>query len=187
MTSLTRHSYGAEYLPSTVEARQRVVDDWKELAASPAKNQFLFGGVLAAECEAAAVAIGTHLAAAGLAGFQGGTAGFDGNSARHDPSTPVEIIFEARNFETWRAEMTSYPYTYRATMILFRPGIPRLRSRAAPNLSKAPPTYLEVFPALDLEFRFDMILGTEFQRRAAIVALKKALERLREMNAHNAI
>ena len=189
LTELTRHTYGQDFWerslgapPQTVEYRQRLVSDWTELNRLT-KGRPIFDESMRSECLVAIQAIGARLIEA-LRPFGETVASSYLTRLVERPaidSSSLETIF---SFDVGAYNTANWPprdRIGRIALVLTRPGISRPSGNATGfGLRLQAPDYRELFPALDLELRFQ-IDADEGVRRPAVLAVKEALMGLRDL------
>ena len=191
LTDLTRHTYGQDFWerslgapPQTVDYRQHLVSDWTELNRLT-RGYPIFDESMRSECLVAIQAIGARLIEA-LRPFGETVASSYLTRLVERPaidSSSSEKIFSfdvgVHNTANWaRTDRIA-----RIAIVMSRPGISRPAGNATGfglRLQLQAPDYRELFPALDLELRFQ-IDADEAVRQPAVLAVKEALKGLRDL------
>jgi hypothetical protein len=205
--ALTRHKYGHAMFAGTrgapartTESRDEVIGDWLQLLRPLERGRPIFDADLKRMCVDTMRAIGGGLAGA-LAPLlaRPNQSPLYLDAFKNAPSIPNgdgEVIFE---FAVGSGAGFELPANFRATealkgirFLLFRPGIATPSSVSQFDLRDASAArpfpvesadYREVFQALDLEFRYQVVTSSDELRRATVVAVRDALNVLREANA----
>src|SRR5262249_16447474 len=153
-----------------VENRQRVISDWTELNSRLTGGRPIFDASMNSACLVAMQAIGSQLIEALRPFGETVASSYLTRLMERDNSSSSETIF---SFDVGIHTAANWLRTDRISRIaieLSRPGIPQPPGRASgsgPGLRT--PDYRELFPALDLELRFQ-IDADEAVRRPAVLA-----------------
>ena len=205
--ALTRHKYGNSMFAGTSSAplrtpaaRDEVAGDWLQLLRLVQPGRPIFDTDLKRICVDAMRAVGAKLSisvAPYLEQFNPVRSYLEAfSNAPSIPNGDGEVIFtfaigEGEGFAlpaNWRRSVTLQGIRF----LLFRPGIPNPSSVSRFDLTLAAADrpfpaeiadYREVFPALDLEFRYQVVTTSTELRSATVAALRDSLKGLREANA----
>jgi hypothetical protein len=204
LTRITRHQYGAgESLDShrTSQSRDAIVADWRALTRQRDRRYPIFDAYLAQLCLDAVRALG--------AGLRGALTPFlpqwDSLPRYLQIRLENDVWMERSGPEifSWGIGSSSHgaffslPANWNERealaglrLLLFRPGLPnpsavsmRGAYKAEEGFPIASSDYREVFGALDLELRFQIVTSNDTVRRAAVDAVRNALAGLRQANA----
>jgi len=205
--ALTRHKYGHAMFAGTrgapartTDARDEVVGDWLQLLRPLERGRPIFDADLKRMCADTMRAVGGGLAVALTPLLDRGhplSSYLDAfKNAPSIPNGDGEVIFD---FALGRGDGFALPANWKTTeammgirFLLFRPGIAKPSSVSQFDLRDASAArpfpvesadYREVFQALDLEFRYQVVTSSGELRRASVAAVRDALNMLREANA----
>lgn len=205
--ALTRHPYGQTFFAQqrgapafTVDNRDRIVADWRELDRLLEDGHPVFDSLLADECASAIRAIGARLVETLTAVIpHHAVLGYLGNIP-NEASTILKTQGQAERIFSFAIGGPSAGPGFDVPgnwigrgplqglrILMFRPGIPHpVSGRPSPEIQGFPVSdadYHEVFKALDLEVRFQIVTSSDDLRRTTIDAVKQALNGLRRVNA----
>ena len=206
LMEVTRHQYGAAFFERgagapafTVENHARIVADWRRWQAQMGNGALAFDTALADLCTRANRAIGTNLADALEPHVPGhavlGYLRSPVANALLNRTGPEIHAFSAAG-PSLHAEGFAVPANWvrRGPLeglryLILRPGVPDPATSPAPpvvshhsgldNFPVAAADYREVFAALDLEVRFQVVTTSDALRGDAVAAVRSALDELR--------
>ena len=206
--ALTRHKYGNSMFagtsnapPRTPAARDEVIGDWLQLLRIVQPGRPIFDADLKRMCADAMRAVGTRLSGSvppDLERFTPVRSYLESfSNAPSIPNGDGEVIFafaigEGEGWFALPANWLRSGTLKGIRFVLFRPGIgsPSSVSRYDLTLAAADrpfpagiADYREVFPALDLEFRYQIVTTSNELRSATVAALRDSLKGLREASA----
>jgi hypothetical protein len=204
--ALTRHKYGNAMFvgtrnapPRTIASRDQVVGDWLQLLRLVQPGRPIFDADLKRMCGETMRAVGSTLAGSLTPHLaRGNPTGSYLDAFSKEPSIPNgdgELIFE---FAIGEGDGFALPANWFASgnlkgirFLLFRPGVANLsivsqfdakQTSAAHPFPVETADYREVFQALDLEFRYQVVTSSSELRQATVAAIRDALAMLRQAN-----